>query len=172
MIISYIESFVNTYLRRCCTFSRSFLHSRTFFAFYLHPRTVCAFLRITKDRPQGSDWKLGIAMRGIFVLVVPRIPQITLCSALRKIPPLAVCGPAFAYGALCLTRLRRHKKKTKHKAWSSFYGGGSWIRTSEVSDNRFTVCPLWPLGNSPINTGAGERSRTINLLITNQLLCH
>ena len=29
------------------------------------------------------------------------------------------------------------------------YGGGSWIRTSEVSDNRFTVCPLWPLGNSP-----------------------
>ena len=30
-----------------------------------------------------------------------------------------------------------------------FYGGGSWIRTSEVSDNRFTVCPLWPLGNSP-----------------------
>ena len=30
------------------------------------------------------------------------------------------------------------------------FGGGSWIRTSEVSDNRFTVCPLWPLGNSPI----------------------
>ena len=29
------------------------------------------------------------------------------------------------------------------------FGGGSWIRTSEVSDNRFTVCPLWPLGNSP-----------------------
>ena len=52
------------------------------------------------------------------------------------------------------------------------YGGGSWIRTSEVSDNRFTVCPLWPLGNSPIEYGAGERSRTINLLITNQLLCH
>ena len=29
-------------------------------------------------------------------------------------------------------------------------GGGRWIRTTEVSDNRFTVCPLWPLGNSPI----------------------
>ncbi len=58
---------------------------------------------------------------------------------------------------------------------SFFVGGGSWIRTSEVSDNRFTVCPLWPLGNSPKNRrkiGAGERSRTINLLITNQLLCH
>ncbi len=29
-------------------------------------------------------------------------------------------------------------------------GGGWWIRTTEVSDNRFTVCPLWPLGKSPI----------------------
>ena len=23
------------------------------------------------------------------------------------------------------------------------------IRTFEVVDNRFTVCPLWPLGNTP-----------------------
>ena len=30
------------------------------------------------------------------------------------------------------------------------FGGGRWIRTTEVVDNRFTVCPLWPLGNSPI----------------------
>ncbi len=30
------------------------------------------------------------------------------------------------------------------------FGGGWWIRTTEVSDNRFTVCPLWPLGKSPI----------------------
>ena len=29
-------------------------------------------------------------------------------------------------------------------------GGSGWIRTIEVTDNRFTVCPLWPLGNSPI----------------------
>ena len=29
------------------------------------------------------------------------------------------------------------------------FGGRRWIRTIEVSDNRFTVCPLWPLGNSP-----------------------
>ena len=32
----------------------------------------------------------------------------------------------------------------------SLFGGGRWIRTTEVVDNRFTVCPLWPLGNSPI----------------------
>lgn len=26
-------------------------------------------------------------------------------------------------------------------------GGREWIRTTEVSDDRFTVCSLWPLGN-------------------------
>ena len=29
-------------------------------------------------------------------------------------------------------------------------GGGGRIRTIETKRNRFTVCPLWPLGNSPI----------------------
>ena len=30
------------------------------------------------------------------------------------------------------------------------FGGRRWIRTTEAESNRFTVCPLWPLGNSPI----------------------
>ncbi len=60
-------------------------------------------------------------------------------------------------------------------------GGWGWIRTIEVCDGRFTVCSLWPLGNPSmklysiikwLNVGAGDRSRTNNLLITNQLLCH
>ena len=29
------------------------------------------------------------------------------------------------------------------------FGGRKWIRTTEVRDNRFTVCPRWPLGYSP-----------------------
>ena len=37
--------------------------------------------------------------------------------------------------------------------------------------NRFTVCPLWPLGNPTILYKADERTRTVNLLITSQLLC-
>ncbi len=28
-----------------------------------------------------------------------------------------------------------------------YLGGEGWIRTTEVTDNRFTVCSLWPLGN-------------------------
>ena len=58
-----------------------------------------------------------------------------------------------------------------------FVGGGWWIRTTEIVDNRFTVCPLWPLGKSSVLYiytfyGAGGRNRTDNLLITSQLLYH
>ena len=45
------------------------------------------------------------------------------------------------------------REKALAKA-SAFSGGGWWIRTTEVSDNRFTVCPLWPLGKSPKNASA------------------
>ena len=56
-------------------------------------------------------------------------------------------------------------------------GGQGWIRTTEANSGRFTVCSLWPLGNLPIcfplnpKGGAGDGTRTRNLLITNQLLC-
>ena len=31
----------------------------------------------------------------------------------------------------------------------ALFGGGGRIRTIEAKRSRFTVCPLWPLGNSP-----------------------
>ncbi len=37
-----------------------------------------------------------------------------------------------------------------------YFGGRWWIRTTEVSDNRFTVCPLWPLGKSPMERVHGD----------------
>ena len=71
---------------------------------------------------------------------------------------------------------RRHCQQI----YSLGLGGGRWIRTIEGIASRFTVCPLWPLGNSPIFNcltetgvsvdGAGGRIRTPDLLITNQLL--
>ena len=64
------------------------------------------------------------------------------------------------------------QKRTFVKQKFFFVGGSGWIRTTEVTDNRFTVCPLWPLGNAPILNcaGAGGRTWTPDLLITNQLL--
>ena len=37
---------------------------------------------------------------------------------------------------------------------SSTYGGGGRIRTSEGRTSRFTICPLWPLGNPSKNQAA------------------
>ena len=54
-------------------------------------------------------------------------------------------------------------------SYAPIFGGGWWIRTTEIVDNRFTVCPLWPLGKSSV-FGASDRNRTYNLLITSQLL--
>ena len=42
-----------------------------------------------------------------------------------------------------------HQTKEASVWMPLLFGGGWWIRTTEVSDNRFTVCPLWPLGKSP-----------------------
>ena len=67
--------------------------------------------------------------------------------------------PAWKAGTLPLSYTRAFKS----------VGGGWWIRTTESIANRFTVCPLWPLGKSSV-FGAGNRTRTYNLLITSQLL--
>ena len=70
--------------------------------------------------------------------------------------------------------LPRKEKYQSPKRVIGIFGGGRWIRTIEGIASRFTVCPLWPLGNSPIcnlsEGGAGRRTRTPDLLITNQLL--
>ena len=72
--------------------------------------------------------------------------------------------------------LPRKEKYQSPKRVIGIFGGGRWIRTIEGIASRFTVCPLWPLGNSPIlncavkRGGAGGRIRTPDLLITNQLL--
>ena len=44
-----------------------------------------------------------------------------------------------------------HRKQKHLPLWLVFcFGGGWWIRTIEAKRSRFTVCPLWPLGKSPI----------------------
>jgi hypothetical protein len=53
-----------------------------------------------------------------------------------------------------------------------YFGGGDWIRTSEgVSQRIYSPSPLANSGTPPHSSGAGERNRTPNLLITSQLLC-
>ena len=73
--------------------------------------------------------------------------------------------------------LKSERIRASTVALSRYVNGRRWIRTTEGSASRFTVCPLWPLGNLPIIQfniklyKADDRTRTDNLLITNQLLC-
>ena len=39
-------------------------------------------------------------------------------------------------------------------------GGRGWIRTTEAESSRFTVCPHWPLGNTPIFSCCASVRRT------------
>ena len=39
------------------------------------------------------------------------------------------------------------KRKKSNQTITLLAGGRGWIRTTEVIDDRFTVCSLWPLGN-------------------------
>ena len=52
------------------------------------------------------------------------------------------------------------RTKDQHLMVLVFCGGGGRIRTIEAIRSRFTVCPLWPLGNSPIFNCLSERPRS------------
>ena len=85
------------------------------------------------------------------------------------------CGDSPTVATRRWTNNTRSRQKEKHTMRCAFlFGGSGWIRTTEGIASRFTVCPLWPLGNAPMYEvefcGAGRRTRTPDLLITNQLL--
>ena len=59
-----------------------------------------------------------------------------LSPARLPVPPR---GQASFYGYIKKISLHNHNEN-----------GQRWIRTTEAICSRFTVCPLWPLGNLPI----------------------
>ena len=82
-----------------------------------------------------------------------------------KATPVATCIQHVAKSRLSNPLLLFSTLRVKQKRaqiCTLFFGGRWWIRTTEVVDNRFTVCPLWPLGKPPIftcrNRGAGGRT--------------
>ena len=55
-------------------------------------------------------------------------------------------GPGAAAPAGSDPRINKKADRLRNR----LFGGGWWIRTTEGIASRFTVCPLWPLGKSPI----------------------
>ena len=61
------------------------------------------------------------------------------------------------------------KPTTQYESFN--ISGWRRIRTFEGVANRFTVCPLWPLGNPSLNFLSGAyRARTYDPLLVRQML--
>ncbi len=76
--------------------------------------------------------------------------------ASKKAPQGLFCPPDYTAGRCCSNPPLRVKleipDKTKNQRifYAGLFGGRGWIRTTEAESSRFTVCPHWPLGNTPI----------------------
>ena len=75
--------------------------------------------------------------------------EVILYSPINWAKPNNTCEANITGGA----NRTRHKanitEKIRLQSKRIFSGGGGRIRTIEAKRSRFTVCPLWPLGNSP-----------------------
>ena len=84
------------------------------------------------------------------------------------------CG-RFGEPCFCCAKMVRlsitHQTKTDHQKDGLFlFGGRGWIRTTEAEKQQIYSLP--PLATRELaHNGAGDGTRTRNLLITNQLLC-
>ena len=76
--------------------------------------------------------------------------------ASKKAPQGLFSPPDCSAGRCCSNPPSRVKLKIPDKTknqrifYAGFFGGRGWIRTTEAESSRFTVCPHWPLGNTPI----------------------
>ena len=76
--------------------------------------------------------------------------------ASKKAPQGLFSPPDCSAGRCCSNPPLRVKLKMPDKTknqrifYAGLFGGRGWIRTTEAESSRFTVCPHWPLGNTPI----------------------
>ena len=74
------------------------------------------------------------------------------CPSLASLfPPQAAVGSAAVRIHPCSPFCKTDKTETPVPGSDTgVLGGRGWIRTTEAESSRFTVCPHWPLGNTPI----------------------
>ena len=130
--------------RRCCT--GAFLPAGLFGGSMLFESTLAApFARQIKQKLRypldtgvlgGRGWiaraaLLKTAHWAVFVLSSATAPQLFEST-------------------LAAPFSRQVKQKLRYPLDTGVLGGRGWIRTTEAESSRFTVCPHWPLGNTPI----------------------
>ncbi len=75
--------------------------------------------------------------------VLPQQDFKSCASASSATPAFPICTASYVQRLSLTSCLKMPSYRTIHN-------GQRWIRTTEANCSRFTVCPLWPLGNLPI----------------------
>ena len=106
---------------------------------------------------------------GSYELRLPLFPQ-PLGRALKKRSAAPASPPCFRRRRRSAPQLfestlaapfsRQVKQKLRYPLDTGVLGGRGWIRTTEAESSRFTVCPHWPLGNTPIFSCCASVHRT------------
>ena len=106
---------------------------------------------------------------GSYELRLPLFPQ-PLGRALKKRSAAPASPPCFRRrrrsapllfeSTLAAPFSRQVKQKLRYPLDTGVLGGRGWIRTTEAESSRFTVCPHWPLGNTPIFSCCASVHRT------------
>ena len=140
--------------RRCCT--GAFLPAGLFGGSMLFESTLAApFARQIKQKLRypldtgvlgGRGWITRAAL-----LKTAHWAVFTLSSA---------TAPQLFESTLAAPFSRQIKQKLRYPLDTGVLGGRGWIRTTEAESSRFTVCPHWPLGNTPIFSCCASVRRT------------
>ena len=121
----------------------------------------------------SASWHSGCGALSAFVDRCGRCPTKPSCCRLRSLGvltrPPSCCDELF-----CLAKKFDPAARTKQKhhpiGWCFCLVGEGGFEPPKRDATDLQSAPFGHSGTLPF--GAGERSRTINLLITSQLLCH
>ena len=140
---------------RLSTFAKQIFHTRSVFhiaeQYFTRRRRISLKKTITKAIV-FFWWEMVDTLRSPLCRMFRTFA--TKCSYSRLHSPQNLsrfCG-CFDWTTFGGSHLTSHiSPKQKHTHSGAFlFGGRWWIRTTEGEASRFTVCPLWPLGKSPI----------------------
>ena len=95
----------------------------------------------------------------------PLLYQLSYLGMWVKVTQIAGAGfepTTFGLWARRASRLL-HPAPIFNCRWTTHLNGWRWIRTTEAICSRFTVCPLWPLGNPSIMGPIGLEPMTLCL---------
>ena len=110
----------------------------------IHPWSTLQSLCKTETPASRRCWSSWWARVDIASRASKKAPLGLFCQ------PDCTAGRCYSHPPAFVSFTFAQKKSSRVSLHKSFFHGRGWIRTTEAESSRFTVCPHWPLGNTPI----------------------